>query len=117
MMIGDAVSLTPAPIDRGDGKKPVKGEMWFAVTDQPEPSAIAGFWQHVAHGGRGFTMVTCNPNEPVAPTHPKVMITILVAEDHQRWLEGSYDDVVALQRPFPAERMTVRGPVFPTRKD
>jgi hypothetical protein len=25
--------------------------------------------------------------------------------------------VVALQQPYPADRMTVRGPVFPTRRD
>jgi putative SOS response-associated peptidase YedK len=105
---------TPDAHDRGDGKKPVKGEMWFQVTDQPL-FMVGGFWQHVRDGGRGFTMVTCDPNEKVAPIHPKAMITILAPEDHQRWLEGSYEDVVALQRPYPAELMTVRGPVFPTR--
>jgi len=92
----------------------VKGEMWFDVTDQPV-FAVAGFWQVTAKGP-GFAMVTCAPNELVAPIHPKAMITILAPEDHQRWLRGSYDDVVALQRPYPAERMSVRGPVFPTRE-
>jgi putative SOS response-associated peptidase YedK len=92
---------------------PVKGEMWFACTDQPV-LAIAGFWQETAKGP-GFAMVTCDPNPLVAPIHPKAMITILEAADWERWLAGSYDDVVALQRPYPAERMTVRGPVFPTR--
>ena len=29
---------------------------------------------------------------------------------------GSYDEIVKLQRPFPADRLTVRGPVFPTRR-
>jgi putative SOS response-associated peptidase YedK len=43
------------------------------------------------------------------------MITMLAPEDHDRWLTGSYDDVVVLQRPYPADRMTVRGPEFPTR--
>lgn len=104
---------TPEPIDLNDGKRPVKGEMWFAVTDQPH-FAVAGFWQPLQEGA-GFTMVTCDPNEIVAPIHPKAMVTILAPEDHERWLTGTYDDVVALQRPYPAERMTVRGPVFPTR--
>ncbi|MGY2734711.1 putative SOS response-associated peptidase YedK [Sphingomonas sp. UYP23] len=62
-------------------------------------------------------MVTCDPNELVAPIHPKAMITVLKRADHERWLRGSYDDVVALQQPYPAERMVVRGPVFPTRRD
>ncbi|TPG54497.1 SOS response-associated peptidase family protein [Sphingomonas glacialis] len=106
---------TPDAHDLGDGKKPLKGEMWFQVTDQPL-FCVAGFWQRTAKGN-GFTMVTCDPNPLVAPIHPKAMVTILAPEDHERWLRGSYEDVVALQRPYPAERMTVRGPVFPTRRD
>ncbi len=104
---------TPEKHDLGDGKPPVKGEMWFDVTDQPI-FAVAGFWQRTVKGD-GFTMVTCDANDLVAPIHPKAMITILEESDWDRWLRGSYEDVVALQRPFPAERMTVRGPVFPTR--
>jgi putative SOS response-associated peptidase YedK len=105
---------TPHAFDLEDGKKPVKGEMWFAVPEQPI-FAVAGFWQHLADDKRGFTMVTCDPNPLVAATHPKAMITILRPEHHDRWLKGSYEDVVALQQPYPAELMTERGPVFPTR--
>jgi putative SOS response-associated peptidase YedK len=61
-------------------------------------------------------MVTCDPNELVAPIHPKAMITILPEGDWDTWLHGSYDQVVALQRPYPADLMTVRGPEFPTRQ-
>ena len=43
------------------------------------------------------------------------MITIMAPEDHERWLRGSYEEVVALQQPYPADRMSVSGPVFPTR--
>lgn len=103
---------TPDLHQVGEGK-PIKGEMWFAVPDQPV-FAVAGFWQRTGEG-RGFTMVTCDPNEVVAPIHPKAMITILQEADWDVWLRGSYDDIVSLQRPFPADRMTVRGPVFPTR--
>jgi putative SOS response-associated peptidase YedK len=56
--------------------------MWFDVTDQPI-FAIAGFWQVTAKGP-SFAMVTCDPNELVAPIHPKAMITILAPEDHER---------------------------------
>ena len=104
---------TPDQPKVGEGA-PIKGEMWFAVTDQPV-FAVAGFWQHTAKGA-GFTMVTCDPNALVAPIHPKAMITILAEDDWDRWLQGSYDDVVALQKPYPADRMTVRGPEFPTRR-
>jgi putative SOS response-associated peptidase YedK len=104
---------TPDTHDVGGGK-PIKGEMWFQVTDQPI-FAVAGFWQETKDG-RSFAMVTCDPNPLVAPIHPKAMITVLAPEHQLPWLSGSYDDVVALQRPYPAERMTVRGPEFPTRR-
>lgn len=106
--------FTPEKYDLGDGKPRLKGEMWFQVTDQPV-FAVAGFWQRTAKGN-AFTMVTCDPNELVAPIHPKAMITILGPEDQARWLECSYDDVVTLPRPYPAELRTVCGPVFPTRQ-
>lgn len=106
--------FTPDKHDLGDGKPPLKGEMWFSVTDQPV-FAVAGFWQSSRDGG-AFAMVTCDANELVAPIHPKAMITILKPEDHDRWLRGSYEDILALQRPYDAGAMTVRGPVFPTRQ-
>lgn len=87
---------TPEPHDLGDGKKPVKSEMWFDVTDQAN-FAIAGFWQHTAKGA-GFAMVTCDPNELVAPP-PNAMITILHGPAWDRRLRGSYADIVALQPP------------------
>ena len=43
--------------------------------------------------------------------------SILDPADVDTWLHGSYDEVVALQRPYDASRMTVRGPVFPTRRN
>lgn len=106
--------FTPEKHDLGDGKPPLKGEMWFAVPVQPV-FPVAGFWQRT-EAGNSFAMVTCDPNPSVAPIHPKAMITILDPADVDTWLQGSYDDVVKLQRPFDADRMTVRGPVFPTRR-
>lgn len=107
--------FTPEKHDLSDGKPPLKGEMWFGVTDQPT-FAVAGFWQRT-EAGNGFTMVTCNPNDLVASIHPKAMITILEPADIETWLRGSYDEVVALQKPYDASRMVVRGPVFPTRRN
>ncbi len=104
---------TPELHDVGGGK-PIKGEMWFAVPAQPI-FAVAGFWQRTAKG-TGFTMVTCDPNELVAPVHPKAMITVLHERDWSAWLSCPLGEVVTYQRPYPAELMTVRGPVFPTRR-
>jgi putative SOS response-associated peptidase YedK len=107
--------FTPEKHDLGDGKPPLKGEMWFDVLDQ-DVFAIGGFWRQIGDQ-RYFAMVTCDPNDLVAPIHPKAMITILKPADHEQWLSGSYEDVVALQRPYPADQMRVRGPVFPTREN
>lgn len=107
--------FTPEKQDLGDGKPPLKGEMWFQVADQPI-FPVAGFWQRTKEGN-GFTMVTCDPNALVAPIHPKAMITILKPQDVDTWLRGTYEDVTALQKPYEAAKMTVRGPVFPTRRD
>lgn len=96
-----------------DPEHGIKGKMWFNVIDQPT-FAIGGLWQAIGDH-RGFAMVTCDPNELVAPIHPKA-ITILAEADWERWLTGSYGDVVSLQQPYPANKMAVRGPVFPTRQ-
>lgn len=104
---------TPDTHAVGSGK-PLKGEMWFGVVDQPI-FMVAGFWQETREG-RGFAMVTCDANALVEPIHPKAMITILHPDDHQRWLQCPLEEVTGFQRPFPADRMTVRGPVFPTRQ-
>ncbi len=96
-----------------DPEQGIKGEMWFSVMDQPT-FAVAGLWQAVGEH-RHFAMVTCDANELVRPVHPKAMVTILEAEDQERWLKGDYGDAVALQCPYPADRMTVEGPRFPTR--
>lgn len=87
--------------------------MWFSVTDQPV-FAVAGFWQ-ASEEGNGFAMVTCDANELVAPIHPKAMVTILESKDVDTWLRGSFEEIAALQRSYDASRMSVRGPVFPTR--
>jgi putative SOS response-associated peptidase YedK len=61
--------FTPQKHDLGDGKPPLKGEMWFSVTDQPV-FAVAGFWQPTAQEN-GFTMLTCNANSLVEPMPPR----------------------------------------------
>lgn len=105
--------FTPDKHDLGDDKPQLKGEMWFSVIDQPL-FPVAGLWKPT-DGGNAFAMVTCDANSLVSSIHPKAMVTILESTDVDIWLSGSYDEICALQRPFDPERMTVRGPVFPTR--
>lgn len=35
--------------------------------------------------------------------------------NHDRWLSGDHESVVAVQRPYDAARMAARGPMSPTR--
>lgn len=90
------------------GKDPETGrpaEHWFGVADAPI-AAFAGIWRSVENLNV-FSFLTCEPNNLVKPFHPKAMPLILMPDDYECWLEGSYDDVVALQAPFPSQLMKV----------
>ena len=81
---------------------------WFAVTDQTLP-CFAGMWKEDTTHGRVFAFCTTEPNPLVKPKHSKAMPMILLAEDHDRWLRGSYDDAVELQAAYPSQLMSVEG--------
>ena len=90
------------------GKDAVTGrpaEHWFGIADAPV-AAFAGIWRSV-DDLNVFAFLTCDPNNLVKPLHPKAMPLILMPDDYNRWLEGSYDDVVALQAQFPSQLMRV----------
>lgn len=67
-----------------------------------------GFLQRTKDSN-ALTLVPCDPNRLVEPIHPKAMIKILEPEDVDTWSRGSYDEVIALQRPFSAYKMTITG--------
>ena len=79
---------------------------WFDVKDQDIP-AFAGVWKVDQHHDRVYAFCTTEPNPLVAPKHPKAMPVILLQEDHDRWLRGSFDDVLELQAGYPSQMMTV----------
>lgn len=90
------------------GKDPETGrpaQYWFTVTDQDVP-CFAGFWRP-SEEGPVFAFLTCEPNPLVKPLHEKAMPLILLPEDHDRWLQGSYEDVVALQTCYPSQMMSM----------
>jgi putative SOS response-associated peptidase YedK len=78
-------------------------EYWFSMGDG-KAGAFAGLWR-VHEGSRVFAFLTCEPNALVAPCHPKAMPVILQPEDYERWLNGSLEEVKALQAPFPSQLM------------
>lgn len=70
------------------------------------PFAFAGLWERWPQpaGGvlRSCTIITCPPNELVAPVHDRMPV-ILDAADFERWLEPEVVDGRTLLRPCPAD--------------
>lgn len=87
------------------GDKGRKTRTWFSVTDQPV-FAWAGLWRPSAEWGDVYAGVMTEANAAVAPVHDRMPV-ILARDDHERWLNGSFDEILALQRPFASEAMTV----------
>ncbi len=96
------------PVERfaeAAGDKGRKTRTWFAVKDQPV-FAWAGLWRPLAEWGDVYAGVMTEANAAVAPVHDRMPV-ILARDDHERWLNGSFDEILALQRPFASEAMTV----------
>lgn len=94
------------PKAAADRSGPGDTNWWFTVQDQPVP-CFAGVWKIDQDHDRVYAFCTTEPNPLVAPKHPKAMPVILLAEDHERWLLGSIEDVLALQAGYPSQMMTV----------
>jgi putative SOS response-associated peptidase YedK len=83
----------------------------FAMADE-SPFAFAGLWERWNEPASGetvksFTIITCPPNPLCAPIHNRMPV-ILDQADYSRWLgeaPADADELQALLRPFPAERM------------
>lgn len=83
----------------GDDGKPK--QMWFSLPDQPI-GFIAGLWRPTDRG-EAFAFGTTQPNDFVAPWHPKAMPVILKPCDLHQWLDGTKAEAMALARPYDGE--------------
>jgi putative SOS response-associated peptidase YedK len=74
------------------------------------PFAFAGLWERWAKGEEPIescTLLTTEANEVVSPVHQRMPV-LLEPEDYGRWLDPQRrrpEEVSAILRPFPAERM------------
>lgn len=110
--LANPVQRCLVPFSRFAEPKPGKDEAtgrpaehWFALRDA-QAAAFAGIWRRV-EDRNVFAFLTCAPNSVVEPYHAKAMPVILLAEDYERWLTGTYDEVIKLQSPFPSQLMAL----------
>ena len=87
------------------GEADSKSKVWFGMADEA-PFAFAGIWRPTEDEPR-MAFLTCAPNKLVGAIHPKAMPVILAAEDRERWLTSSYEDIVELARPYSDDAMRI----------
>ncbi len=83
-----------------EGEKGSKTRTWFTVKGQPT-FAWAGLWRDSVEWGPVYSGVMTECNEAIRPVHDRMPV-LLHADEYDRWLRGSFDDLIAFQeRCFP----------------
>jgi len=83
-----------------EGPKGAKTRTWFNVKDQPI-FAWGGLWRESAEWGPVYSGAMTDCNEAIRPIHDRMPV-LLIPDEYERWLNGSFDDLLAFQaRCFP----------------
>lgn len=92
--------------DEETGKKPL---VWYSKADSDPLFFMAGIWTEwtgirkkntEASNHSLFAFLTCEPNDIVAPVHPKAMPVILTEPDElDMWMNAEWEIAKELQRP------------------
>lgn len=83
-----------------EGVKGAKTRTWFSVKNLPL-FGWAGLWRESAEWGPVYSGVMTDCNEAIRPVHNRMPV-LLLPNEYDAWLHGSFDDAVAFQdRCFP----------------
>jgi putative SOS response-associated peptidase YedK len=89
------------PVERfieGPANRGTRNTTWFSLPDQPL-FALAGLWRPSEEWGDVYAAVMTEACSDIAPVHDRMPV-ILHPEDWNRWLHGTLDDVLDLQRTY-----------------
>ena len=90
-----------------EGPKGSKTRTWVNVKHQPI-FAWAGLWRISDEWGPVYSGVMTDCNEAIRPVHDRMPV-LLHADEHDQWLRGSFDDMLAFQdRCFPDEHIEMQ---------
>jgi putative SOS response-associated peptidase YedK len=82
-----------------EGGEGAKTRTWFRVKHQPI-FAWAGMWRDSTEWGPVYSGLMTDCNEAIRPVHDRMPV-LLLPDDYDRWLRGSFDDVAFRDRHFP----------------
>lgn len=90
-----------------EGPKGAKTRTWFSVKDQPI-FAWAGLWRISDEWEPVYSGAMTDCNEAIRPVHDRMPVLLQPCE-YDQWLNGSFDDALALQqRCYPDELIEMR---------
>jgi putative SOS response-associated peptidase YedK len=89
-----------------EGEKGSKTRTWISVKGQPIVT-WGGLWRQSAEWGAVYSGLMTDCNEAIRPIHNRMPV-LLLPEDHDRWLHGRIEDVIAFQgRCFPDDLIEI----------
>jgi len=78
-----------------EGAKGAKTRTWFNLKGQPI-FAWGGLWRDSNEWGPVYSGAMTVANEAIQPVHSRMPV-LLLAHEYDRWLNGTFDDLIAFQ--------------------